>query len=50
MQEMIDIVTSVGFPIACCVYLLYERDRRTKQLTEAVTELRIAIEKLGGGV
>ncbi len=39
MQEMIEIITTVGFPIAVCVYLLYERDRRTKELTDVIRDL-----------
>ena len=46
MQELIEIMSTVGFPIAVSVYLLYERDRRTKQMTEALTDLRIVIETM----
>ena len=39
MQEIIEIISTVGFPIAVCVYLLYERDRRTKELTDVIRDL-----------
>lgn len=45
MIEYIDIVTSVGFPIAVTCYLLYERNAATKELTKAITELTILIKE-----
>ena len=47
---MIDtgIITTVGFPIAMCVYLLYERQTTTKEMIIVLRELHIAILKLGG--
>ena len=43
MQELIDIVSTVGFPIAISVYLLYERDRTTKRMIEMLTTIEILI-------
>ena len=44
-------ITSVGFPIAVCVFLLYERNKMMQKLfeivhanTEATKELKIMIE------
>lgn len=47
MQEIIEIVSTGVFPVGVATYLLYERDRRTKEMTDVLTDLRIAIEKMG---
>lgn len=39
----LDVVSTVGFPIAVCVYLLYERNRAIKDMTGALVDLRILI-------
>jgi len=46
-----ELITSVGFPIAVCVFLLYERNKMMQKLveivqtnTEATKELRVMIE------
>lgn len=44
MQELISIITDVGFPIAISLYLLYERDKRTKEMTLALYDLKTCIE------
>lgn len=46
MQELIDIVTTVGFPIAVCVYLLYERDRTTKQMNKTLNTIEMLIREI----
>ena len=47
MQEYVDIIATVGFPIAVTCYLLYERNQATKDLKAAITDLHILIaEKL----
>lgn len=47
MHEWIEIISTVGFPIAVTCYLLYERNQKTKELTKAITDLHILIaEKL----
>ena len=43
MQEYVDIITTVGFPIAVTCYLLYERNKATKDLKSAITDLYILI-------
>lgn len=43
MEEIIQIIGTVGFPIAVAIYLLYERDKTTKVLTKAITDLTILI-------
>jgi hypothetical protein len=47
MNEWIEMISTVGFPIAVCVYLLWERNQKTKELTKAINDLHILIaEKL----
>lgn len=46
MEEVVDIISTVGFPIAVVVYLLYERGGITKELTKALGKLEVAIVKL----
>lgn len=43
MNELVDIVSTVGFPIAVCIYLLYERSQSTKDLKDAIIDLHILI-------
>ena len=43
MDTIIQVISTVGFPIAIALYLLYERDRTTKGLTKAITDLTILI-------
>lgn len=40
MNEIIDIVSQVGFPSAVTVYLLYERDRSTRAMLGLLTEIK----------
>lgn len=51
MNEIIEIISTVGFPIGVCIYLLYERtkshDKSMAELKDAITDLHILIaEKL----
>lgn len=39
MESLVSIIGTTGFPIAVCVYLLYERSRSTKDLTKAINHL-----------
>ncbi len=43
MEEMINLITNVGFPIAVAVYLLIRVEGKLNQLTKAIYELREAI-------
>jgi len=42
-NEIIGLVSSLGFPIAICVFLLIERGKTLKELTLAITNLTILI-------
>ena len=34
MEELINLISNVGFPIACCVVLFLQQSKLTKTLTE----------------
>jgi hypothetical protein len=40
-------ITTIGFPIAITIYLLWERQNTTKEMIKVLNELHIAICKLG---
>jgi len=42
-EQILSLISQVGFPIAVCVYLLFERSKTTKELTRAINELTIMI-------
>ena len=42
-MDLIQLISTVGFPIAITLYLLYERDKTTKELIKAITELKALI-------
>ena len=43
MEWVIETIKDIGFPIAMCLYLLYERDKTTKAMTQAIRNLEILI-------
>lgn len=46
MEELIKVVSNVGFPIAVAVYLLIRSEKRMEVLTESITNLTTAVDKL----
>ena len=38
------LVSSVGFPIACCIYLIYSNSKASEKHEEEVEQLRVTIE------
>lgn len=42
--DIINIISTVGFPIACCVYLFYSNDKQQKKHEEEIEKLRETIE------
>lgn len=53
MEEIVQVISTVGFPIAaCCVMFWYMNKEReshqeeTKELTSAITDLRLTMEKV----
>lgn len=51
MSEFINFISSVGFPIACCVYIIYTNSKKLEKLEETInnnTNVMIRLcEKLG---
>lgn len=46
VQDIVNLITTVGFPIAVTIYLLYERAKLTNSLTNEIAALKRAIELL----
>jgi hypothetical protein len=46
INELPYLISTLGFPIAVCCYLLYERYTLIQRFTKAITELRVEIVKL----
>ena len=42
MDELINLITNVGFPIACCVVLFYNNSK----FTEALNNLNVALKEI----
>lgn len=38
------IISQVGFPIACCIYLIYSNNQQDKRSAETIEKLRQAID------
>lgn len=53
IEELPDLISNNGFPIAVCCYLLYERHTMIQKFTKAIDSLKVEIVKLnercGGG-
>lgn len=43
-----EVVSTIGFPIAVTLYLLYERDKTTKSLIKTMVKVEKALIKLEG--
>jgi len=46
MEELAGLVSTLGFPIAVCCYLLWERYTMIQKFTKAINELKTEIIKL----
>lgn len=44
LNDVVNIVSSVGFPIACCIYLIYVNNKNEEKHSEEVEKLRITVE------
>ena len=42
MNELINLITNVGFPIACCVVLFYNNSK----FTEALNNLNVTLKEI----
>ena len=46
MNDIISIISSVGFPIACCLAMFYYIKDTQDKLIDSINKLTIAIEKM----
>lgn len=44
INDFVSIISSVGFPIACCIYLIYVNNKNEEKHAEEVEKLRITVE------
>ena len=45
MEELIVMTSTVGFPIAVCIYLLVERNKEIKSMNKLLTRIETLIEE-----
>ena len=43
MEQVVSIISSVGFPIAACIYLVFTTNKQLDNLTKAVNEMSTAV-------
>ena len=46
METMISLISSVGYPIAACIYLVCTTNKQIEQLTMAVNDMLTAVTTL----
>jgi hypothetical protein len=46
MNEIVDIISSVGFPIFVAIYMLYKTSEDSKNLQDTVNNLNVTITEL----
>lgn len=46
MNDVINIISSVGFPIACCAWMAYYGKQTLEKLSEVISKNTIAVEKM----
>lgn len=46
MNEIVEIISTVGFPIAVAVYMLYRESTVIKQMSDALSNNTTVLEKL----
>lgn len=44
MSAITSLISSVGFPIACCIYLIYSNNKAAEKHAEEVEKLRVAVD------
>lgn len=40
IQDLVNAISTVGFPIACCIVLFYETHQNAKRREEELTQMR----------
>lgn len=44
VSALTSLISSVGFPIACCIYLIYSNNKTAEKHAEEVEKLRVTVE------
>lgn len=44
VSTITSLISSVGFPIACCIYLIYSNNKTAEKHAEEVEKLRVTVE------
>lgn len=44
MSAVTSLISSVGFPIACCIYLIYSNNKTAEKHAEEVEKLRVTVD------
>lgn len=43
-QDLSTAISTVGFPIACCIYLIYSRSKADERYTETINRLKETVD------
>ena len=43
-QDLLTAISTVGFPIVCCVYLIYSRSKADERYTETINRLKETVD------
>lgn len=43
-QDLLTAISTVGFPIACCIYLIYSRSKADERYTETISRLKETVD------
>lgn len=46
MQDMVDLITNVGFPIAIVIWLLYDKAKRDEKVVLALDRIMQTVDRL----
>ena len=46
LDTIISLISSVGFPIVACIYLVFTTNKQIEQLTKAVNDMSTAVTTL----
>ena len=46
MSEIVSMVSNIGFPIAMCILLIVQNSKQMKELTDAVNNNTLTMQKL----
>ena len=44
MNEILEVINTVGFPVACCIALFYQNSKQDERYDKQMTELRQVID------